>query len=232
MSSTIIISRFDENLSWLERYKSFNIIVYNKGEELKKNNFKKIYNLKNVGRESHTWLHHIVRNYDQLDDINIFLQGKIDDLNCMAFQDVNLYEKNMSNLGFCCSRLGLLGPFHWKDNIGIEKNPKYLSQWKNEGIRKSNLGFRRFAKKLFPNIPLFVATSYGGCFAVKRELIQQHNKDFYKYILTFLEDHKNPIEGHYMERLWCFMFTQNNLILKSFRDVLKTKFERYLLKKL
>lgn len=232
MSSTIIISRFDENLSWLERYKSFNIIVYNKGEKLKKNNFKKIYNLKNVGRESHTWLHHIVRNYDQLDDINIFLQGKIDDLNCMAFQDVNLYEKNMPSLGFCSSRLGLLGPFHWKYNIGIEKNPKYLSQWENEDIRKSNLGFRKFAKKLFPNIPLFVATSYGGCFAVKRELIQQHNKDFYKYILTFLEDHNNPIEGHYMERLWCFMFTQNNLILKSFQDVLKTKFERYLLKKL
>jgi len=232
MSSTIIISRFDENLSWLERYKSFNIIIYNKGEKLKKNNFKKIYNLKNVGRESHTWLYHIVRNYDQLDDINIFLQGKIDDLNCMAFQDVNLYEKNMPSLGFCCSRLGLLGPFHWKDNIGIEKNSKYLSQWENKGIRKSNLGFRKFAKKLFPNIPLFVATSYGGCFAVKRELIQQHNKDFYKYILTFLEDHKNPIEGHYMERLWCFMFTQNNLILKSFQDVLKTKFERYLLKKL
>ena len=133
---------------------------------------------------------------------------------------------------FCSSRLGLLGPFHWKYNIGIEKNPKYLSQWENEGIRKSNLGFRKFAKKLFPNIPLFVATSYGGCFAVKRELIQQYNKDFYKYILTFLEDHNNPIEGHYMERLWCFMFTQNNLILKSFQDVLKTEFERYLLKKL
>ena len=38
--------------------------------------------------------------------------------------------------------------------------------WK---ISKSKIGFRNFAKELFQEIPIFVPTSYGGCFALKKE---------------------------------------------------------------
>ena len=83
-----------------------------------------------------------------------------------------------------------------------------------------------FSKKLFPNIPLFVATSYSGCFAVKKEIIQQHSIFFYQELLDILSQNENPIEGHYMERLWCYMFTKNKTLYKSFRNVLTTKLER------
>ena len=79
---------------------------------------------------------------------------------------------------------------------------------------------------MFPNIPLFVATSYGGCFAVKRETILQHNIYFYKELLDILSKNKNPIEGHYLERLWCYLFTQNKLINRAILDVPRTKIER------
>ena len=55
----------------------------------------KIISLPNLGRESHTWLYHIVNNYHELDDINIFLQGKVDDLGCMAYLNPNQYIKNI-----------------------------------------------------------------------------------------------------------------------------------------
>ena len=232
MDKCLIIARYNENLEWLSKYNDFKITVYNKGYKLKDNSFYKVINLENKGRESHTWLYHIVKNYNILNDINVFLQGQIDDLNCMAFQNPNDYLKKINKYGFQVSRYGLLGPFHWDWNVNIDKNIKYKNQWENNEISRSSIGFRNFSKKLFPNIPLFVATSYGGCFAVKKEIIQQHNIVFYEKLLDILSQNKNPIEGHYMERLWCYIFTQNKPFVESIFDVIKTKIERSIFSKI
>jgi hypothetical protein len=185
-----------------------------------------------VGRESHTWLFHIVKNYNNLDDINIFLQGRVDDLGCMAYKSPYQYLKEINKYGFVASRYGILGPFHWKWHVGIDKDIRYKEKWKNGSITRSNIGFRSFAKKLFPKIPWIVATSYGGCFAVKKELIRSYSLNFYKTLLDILSAHNDPIEGHYMERLWCYMFTQNKPIFESFFHVITTKIERFKLRKL
>ena len=226
MSICLIIARYKEDISWLKNYKNFKIIIYNKGPIIKDKEFKEIINLKNLGRESHTWLHHIINNYHNLDDDNIFLQGKIDDLNCMAYQNPNDYLRDLKKQGFSASRLGLLGPFHWQWHVGIEKSKKYKNQWENSEISRSKIGFRKFAKDLFPEIPLFVSTSYGGCFAVKKELIKKYDIKFYENLLNILNKHSNPIEGHYLERLWCYMFNKNKSLHKAFYDVILTKIER------
>ena len=59
MDKCLIIARYNENLEWLEKYQDFKIIIYNKGQKLKKNRLFNIIDLKNIGRESHTWLYHI-----------------------------------------------------------------------------------------------------------------------------------------------------------------------------
>ena len=226
MDKCLIISRYNEDLGWLKKYNDFKITVYNKGFKLQDKPFYQVINLENKGRESHTWLYHIVKNYNILNDINVFLQGQIDDLNCMAYQNPNDYLKKINKYGFAASRYGLLGPFHWDWNVKVDKDIRYKNQWENNEISRSSIGFRNFSKKLFPNIPLFVATSYGGCFAVKKEIIQQHNIVFYEKLLDILSQNKNPIEGHYMERLWCYIFTQNKPFVESIFDVIKTKIER------
>ena len=226
MGNSLIISRFNENLNWLENFSQFNILIYNKGKKLPNNSFRNIININNVGRESQTWLYHIFNNYENLDETNIFLQGRIDDLGCMAFQDPSLYLKEIDKYGFVASRYGILGPLHWDKNVGVEKDKRYKKDWDSGKISKSKLGFRKFAKTFFPDIPIFVTTSYGGCFAVKKELIQIYKKDFYAELLEILSRHKNPIEGHYLERLWCYMFTKNIYFTKSIKDVIKTKIER------
>ena len=226
MDKCIIVARYNEDVDWLSKYKDFKITIYNKGKNLRKNDFSNIIELENVGRESHTWLYHIVENYEKLNDYNIFLQAQIDDLNCMAYRNPNDYIKNIDKYGFSVSRFGLLTPFHWSWNVGVDKDHRYKSKWINKEISRSKLGFRNFSKKLFPNIPLFVATSYGGCFAVKKETIKQHDILFYKKLLRILSNNKNPIEGHFMERLWCYIFTKNKPLLDSYKDVIKTKIER------
>ena len=143
----------------------------------------------------------------------------------MAYQDPNYYLLDINKFGFSASRLGLLGPLHWSWNVGIEKNKKYINAWNSKDISRSNIGFRAFSKNLFPDIPYFAATSYGGCFAVNKELILKYDLNFYKKLLKILSENKNPIEGHYMERLWCYMFTKNKLLFKAIQDVLYTKIE-------
>ena len=61
---------------------------------------------------------------------------------------------------------------------------------------------------------------------MKKEVIKQHSLDFYSQLLDILSRHKNPIEGHYMERLWCYIFTKNFLLNIAIKDVMKTKIER------
>ena len=227
MDKRLIIARYNEDLEWLKKYKDFKITVYNKGEILSDNKLFKVINLENKGKESHTWLYHIVNNYYHLNEINIFLQGKIDDLNCMAYENPNDYLKEINKYGFSVSRYGLLGPFHWDWNVNLNKDIKYKKQWEKNEISRSKIGFRNFAKNLFPEIPLFVATSYSGCFAVKKEVIQKNTLLFYQQLLDVLSQNKNPIEGHYMERLWCYIFTKNKPLIDSCLDVFKTKIERF-----
>ena len=143
----------------------------------------------------------------------------------MAFLDPNDYLVSINKFGYSASRYGLLGPLHWGWNVGIEKNIKYRDSWRSNDISRSKIGFRAFSKNLFPDIPFFTATSYGGCFAVKKSLILKYDLNFYKKLLEILSENKNPIEGHYMERLWCYMFTKNKIFFRAIQDVLYTKIE-------
>ena len=61
----IIIARYNENINWLNSLVN-NCIIYNKGEKLDIDN--QII-LKNVGRESHTYLNYIISNYENLPNI-------------------------------------------------------------------------------------------------------------------------------------------------------------------
>ncbi len=67
----IILSRFNENLDYLKDnpllFKDYDIIIYNKGPEINNEYIKercKIINLPNVGRETHSFLYHIIENYN------------------------------------------------------------------------------------------------------------------------------------------------------------------------
>ena len=78
----IIVSRYNENLEWMNEYpfNEFNYIVYNKGidDNFNKKYIKEIIKTDNVGRCDHTYLYHIINNYDNLAKINIFLPGSLD----------------------------------------------------------------------------------------------------------------------------------------------------------
>ena len=73
----IVVARFNENILYLNNFKNI-IIVYNKGENDIPSDFNSI-KLPNIGRESHTYLYHIIQNYENLANKTLFIQGRIND---------------------------------------------------------------------------------------------------------------------------------------------------------
>ena len=133
----IIIARYNEDLSWLKKIpKSIKITVYNKGldditqiKDLKYD----IIKLPNVGRESHTYLYHIIHNYNNLAHKTIFCQGD-SIFHSPGFLDllknVNLFEPVQS-----------LSAFYWPEGekpLYFYDPPKpVLDETKNLWIKKS-----------------------------------------------------------------------------------------------
>jgi len=81
----VVVSKFNENLDWLNRapFSGYPVKVYNKGpNEGARNGLRACTTrvLPNVGRESHTYLHHIIENYDSLANITVFLPGSADQM--------------------------------------------------------------------------------------------------------------------------------------------------------
>jgi hypothetical protein len=169
--------------------------------------------LPNVGREGHTFSHHIVENYDTLPNITVFLQGRIDDhqKNGLVYADLKKYIYETDKYGFSTSRLR----FFRKTTPQIIRQGKFLEARKNGSLAKAQLSFSEFYQELFhQKQPLFLPLFYGANFAVAKPLIYKREKQFYKKIVSALDSHYNPEEGHYVERLWFTVFN-HHLMKKS-----------------
>ncbi len=76
-SFEVVVARYNENVDWiLKEFPHDKVTIYNKGKQnLKTHSNYKIIKLPNLGREAHTYLYHIINNYDNLSDRILFLQG-------------------------------------------------------------------------------------------------------------------------------------------------------------
>merc|ERR1719356_1985609 len=70
----VVVAHYDEDLAWLDRYRSPDVRfrVYSKGGDAQAGISEL---LPNVGRESQTYLHHIIKNYDSLAPWTVFTQA-------------------------------------------------------------------------------------------------------------------------------------------------------------
>ena len=89
----IVIARYKENLDWALPYNDI-AFIYNKGPPDVKE-FSRILTVKNVGREGHTYLYHIIANYDNLAQRTIFLQGDWFEHNETILYGIDNYEKHL-----------------------------------------------------------------------------------------------------------------------------------------
>ncbi len=210
----IVIARYNEDIRWLLPFKDITII-YNKGNhDIILNKFQTIY-LENVGRESHTYLYHIINNYDNLADKTLFFQGTIHDHKMLEIED---YLKDDDFI----AKFDMIEIDKLKKNI--DHFGKYRNDYNNGNMLKCNMTPFDFLTKIFgvvveENISKVV---WGANFSISKKLIQSRPISFYKNILRFIDYHPNPELGHYLERTWYFIFN-NRFIEKKKLEYLFVK---------
>ena len=214
----IVVAHYSENLAWLEPVIE-HCKVYSKGgaKNAPKLNFD-VETLENIGREGHTYLHHIVNYYDSLKDVTLFTQGRVDDhtdLTAVEMKDIALNTKPGRVTTFPHRAMEL---FHLWDGIPWEKYPCWAKWSSKEGVFKGKRALKtpaEYFKDIFNNFghdktPDSIGFQPGAIFAVRRETIHRHPKKLYERILNefFLGEMKalDPETGHYMERFWPAMF--------------------------
>lgn len=213
----LVISRFNENLEWLKNppFTDFtNIVIYNKGDN---NNYYKPANsvqikLKNVGKCDHTYLYHIIKNYDNLPKGFVFLPGSagMDTKMFKAIQTSNLAINHKKSAMVCILFEDVQKQLYnfVKDDYKTAYGPNYN---KNKTTKTTKANIRPFGKwfnNKFGDLVIRHVT-FGGIFAVSKEHVENKPKIFYEKLLSEL-NYINPEVGHYIERSWEAIFYPMN----------------------
>lgn len=216
----LVIARYKEPIRWLNRYKDrgFRTIhIYNKSGKPMTcpvfHNTKtkcKIHNLPNVGVCDHTYLYHIIHNYDSLADVTIFAPGSAE------------FEHKMEIFDFTIDKV-----FETKDTVmntykfDIETSeamyhfnmPEYPTSYdmNKDGVKgptEQKLAdvrpFGEWYKKNFPGVNTDRATFF-AIMAISRQHIHHRAKSFYEGLLKQMNTHQFHEASHFMERCYLAM---------------------------
>jgi len=209
----IVISRFNEDLKWLKEapFNRHKIICYNKSDN---ENFYKpegmtVHKLPNLGRETHTYLYHIMKNYDNLPDTTIFLPGSADyETKIENCRDTVLlaekyqrnvfignYNENVRNhiYRFMVDRWDVRHPLNNvqnKESVLIPAIIRPYGKWYDHHFKDIVMKY----------------VNWCGIFAITRETIRQHPIEHYKPFFDELSVGKDLEAVHYIERSWNAIF--------------------------
>ena len=214
----MVVSRYNEKLEWLnaDPYNKFPVVIYNKGTNddfAHTENVKDIIKLPNVGREGHTYLYHIINNYDNLCDMTIFLPGSADAtrksiLSSNLLHNITKQNKNI----YTCARSNL---YETEKNFTIDSwlSTDIANQKINSDANLSLSNIRPFGKwynYYFGTADSTDCISYAAIFAISKENILKKPKEYYMQFMDQLSQHHNPEVGHYIERSWAQIFPQDD----------------------
>ena len=193
-----VVARYNENIDWATQLP--NLIVYNKGSTIDIPSIP----LTNVGREGHTYYHHIVTHYDNLPDAIVFLQGYPFDHAPDLFRTIHdLFKKPLFPFR-------LIGNRVLKSDIydGSSWHYNFYSYWNKLPDIPKKLPLKIY-RRLFKGNPKQALVNYGtgAQFMVSKEAILSHPKELYQSIVDMLSKSNSPVEGYIMERFHGLLFS-------------------------
>ena len=198
----ILVSYYNNEsyIDLIEKFKkcsynaSINYFIYNKSNEIIYNTYK----LKNIGREADTYLHHIIENYNNLNEYTLFLQDDVD----------NHILDNDKFINLCLQNI--------KDDIDFKifdvqwrKNYKPISRTIVNGILNlhtlpSETSIKDMCNYMNIEVPHIYTTETCAFMMVHKNLIKKYPKNFYiKLREWLLLDDKNAFV---LEHCWKILF--------------------------
>ena len=212
----LVIARYNESLDFLDKEPfvsnvHFRRILYNKGNPIESTKFYKYHELANVGKCDHTYLHHIVENYDTLGEITLFVPGSCMDVDYKIKKTVETIERmnktqKTTMFGFFISGLASVAQFQLNTWESSSIENKTLNQGESKLTPSEIRPFGKWYQSMFGRNQDLHFICYNGIFAIHRNDILQHPKSFYQTLLHQVETCINPEVGHYIERSWVTIF--------------------------
>ncbi|OYX11917.1 MAG: hypothetical protein B7Z16_17060, partial [Algoriphagus sp. 32-45-6] len=199
----VVVARYnEESLSWLvKEFVEEKVIVYNKGPDNLDlpSNFE-VIKLPNIGREPHTYLTHIIRNYHKLANRTLFIQAYPYDHNKILLP---LMRYKTSPITTCTDIVGEC----MRDTLGRQSKSLDNIDWKSSkwsDVTLRNDSMIEFAREYIDEeltADSLIYFQWGAQFAVDKEHILCHELDYHKKLLNTLNS-QHPIGVHRIERLW------------------------------
>lgn len=197
----LVVARYLEDLSWLSNIPpQIRVTVYDKAEAGSTPSLRQAQALPNIGREAHTYLHHICARYETLAPLTVFCQGK-------PFDHAFDFHKTLRELA---SGKITIENFLWLGHMADtdSENGILFANWSKNSARET-LDLNAFHRALFgcdgpPEYPFFG----GAQFIATREKIRQRPQSFYENALQISVQF--PHAAHCFERTWDRIFNAQN----------------------
>jgi Protein of unknown function (DUF3431) len=189
MKKHLIISYYREDTSWFNDIKCFDeLFLYNKNPDSDTG-----IKLPNVGREAHTYAYHIFNNYDNLGDINVFLQGNPFD---HFYKNVNSIELN---------------DFFKNKTYNLDIAEPVLQTMMEDPTGYSK---KAFVDCMISEPPEKIFFTPGAQWIVPKKCIHSKSRSFYEKICNELKTHRvDNWDGIYnawnLEGIWNYIFDCN-----------------------
>jgi hypothetical protein len=216
----IVIARYNEPIEWIQEIPTeHRVHLYNKGPPLDGPSIQ----LENIGRESHTYLTHIVRNYERLSKYTVFIQANPFDHVAYAKWSIpgwlKKWKQQLDEWGYTRGEdITTEHDFHWPHG-GVTLQDLTLAQWAYRYIDDNEL-------IEYPHVCMYD----GACFGIRRDYILKRPKEYYQRLLD-LHTTVNPEESYFMERMWMYVFkvrlptfTPANLTLENMKALVVKMF--------
>ena len=219
----VVIAHYREDLHWLAKYHPFlgHIYLYCKDKnyctlglpsDIEPSKLTITY-LPNVGRESHTYLYHILHNYGSFSKRTVFTMASLNN-NYLRYYSflTSLMDKKPSYRALLPGSTDRLADFsmsaltqgvslgdgydYRQGGLIIQAYPRPLGAWAKKHM---HFDVARYNGR-------YGRSKHGAIFTVSSEALLRHNFSDYEH-LFFLSAISDAIEsGYYMERLWRFYF--------------------------
>jgi hypothetical protein len=205
----VVISHYNEDLSWLKNVKNNNITIVSKTLT---SNTNIIYQEKNIGNEASAYLKYIIDDWDNLKTFDncIFLHGHQTSWHQSHSADflINYFEDNKTNEIF----------INFGDNNFYEIYPDKVTQTGRVnyvGDNRPYLILRDVWNKLFESLgtlPEYITLNPGAQFLVNTDNIVSRGREFYINCYEWIMNENNTTyssqaKGVLFEWLWHFIFT-------------------------
>lgn len=216
-----IVSRFHEDISWLDKANLSGLVVNKGGDVATENHNFVVESRPNFGANQYDLCHYIYENYDGLPDLMMFIQGNPFD-HCSE----NVFWQSIGRNQPCFLDDAVLTAKKnrgWRKSLEIdagfsEKNTSWYVDAVNRAvIKKFNFitcqieSYDEFMNALFQNYSRleWLRFSPGSQYIVSKEQCRRYTRQFWKILRDFIpctEAMNGGVEAHLIERALGLIF--------------------------